>query len=354
MRENEYNCEIINENKNMENSHYLNRRKFISTLISAAIATGLYPISSMASMKLNKGKMPTRPLGKTGYRVGMFSLGGQATIEIPGKEDQAEAIIHRALDLGVNYIDTSAYYGRPPQGEEQTPFQGTSERNIGRVLKHRRSEVFLATKTHDRSYDGAMRHLEKSLNNLQTDKIVLWQIHNVRDAENEDIEKIFAEDGVLKAMLKAQEEGIVKYLGITGHQSPDRLRILLERFPFDAVLTAVNAADKHYDPVIEKLLPTATDMNVGIIGMKIPARDRIFSHGGIITMKQAIDYVLTLPVSTIIIGCDTIGELEENVEITKNFKPLSVNEMLEIEELTKPYYKDLQFFKGLSQWPQDW
>lgn len=338
----------------MQSSNYINRRRFIANLISAAIAAGLYPLDSMATVKLNKGKMPVRPLGKTGYSVGMFSLGGQATIEIPGKEDQAEAIIHRALDLGVNYIDTSAYYGRPKQGQDQLPLQGTSERNIGRVLKQRRSEVFLATKTHDRSYDGAMRHLESSLKNLQTDKIDLWQIHNVRGVENEDIEKIFADDGVLKAMIKAREEGIVKYLGITGHESPDQLRILLERFPFDAVLTAVNAADKHHEPVIEKLLPTATDMNVGIIGMKIPARDRIFSHGGIITMKQAIEYVLTLPVSTIIIGCDTIEELEENVEITKNFKPLSVDQMLEIEELTKPYYKDLQFFKGLSQWPQEW
>lgn len=338
----------------MKNSHYLNRRKFISTLISAAIAAGMYPMGSMASMKFNRGKMPTRPLGNTGFRVSMFSLGGQAVIEIPGKEDQAEELIHRALDLGVNFIDTSAYYGRPKPDEDQLPLQGTSERNFGRALKHRRPEVFIATKTHDRSYDGAMRHLESSIKNLQTDLIDLWQIHNVRSAENEDIEKIFADDGVLKAMLKAQEEGIVKHLGISGHQSPDPLRILLERFPFDTVLAALNVADKHHDPFIEKLLPIATEMNAGIIGMKIPARNRIFSNGGIVTMKQAIDYVYTLPVSNIIIGCNTIEELEENVEITKNFKPLSVNEMLEIEELSKPYYKDLQFFKGLSRWPQDW
>ena len=88
--------------------------------------------------------------------------------------------------------------------------------------------------------------------------------------------------------------------------------------------------------------------------MKIPARDRIFSNGGIINMKQALEYVFTLPVSTAIVGCDTIAELEENIQIAKNFSPLSEEEMLAIEQLTKPHYKDLQFFKGLSEWPADW
>ena len=87
--------------------------------------------------------------------------------------------------------------------------------------------------------------------------------------------------------------------------------------------------------------------------MKIPARDRIFSHGGIISMKQAMDYVLTYPVSTVIVGCDTIAELEENIEIANNFKPLTEEELLAIENLTKPYYNELQFFKGLSEWPVD-
>jgi predicted aldo/keto reductase-like oxidoreductase len=199
-----------------------------------------------------------------------------------------------------------------------------------------------------------MRHLEKSLKNLQTDQIDLWQIHNVKRKEREDLDKIFAKDGVLKAMQKAKEEGVVKFLGITGHESPDQLRTLIERYPFDAVLAAINAADKHHDPMIEKLLPTIVDKNIGIVAMKIPARDRIFSNGGIINMKQALEYVFTLPVNTAIVGVDTIKELEENVKIAKKFSPLTDDEMLAIEELTKPHYKDLQFFKGLSDWPKEW
>lgn len=333
------------------------RRKFIKKMIGLSVAAGFYSGSSSVTAMIKglaSGQLPTRPFGKTGLNVGLFSLGGQATVEIPGRDAEALAIINRAIDLGVNYIDTSAYYGRAKPGQEQLPLQGTSERYIGQVLKTRRKEVFIATKTHDRSYDGAMRHLEKSLKNLQTDKIDLWQIHNVKSKENEDIEKIFAKDGVLKAMQKAREEGIVKNLGVTGHESPDQLRILIERFPFDTILTAINAADKHHDPVIEKLLPTAVEKNVGIVGMKIPARDRIFSNGGIVTMKQAMEYVLTFPVSTVIVGCDNIRELEENIEIAKNFSPLNEDELLAIENLTKPHYKDLQFFKGLSDWPTDW
>ena len=341
----------------MKNSDFESRRKFIKKMIALSVAAGFYnctnPVSAVIDT-LAEGKMPTRPFGNTGFEVGLFSLGGQATVEIPGKEEEALAIINRALDLGVNYIDTSAYYGRAKPGENQLQLQGTSERYIGKVLKHRRDEVFIATKSHDRSYDGAMRHLEKSLTNLQTDKIDLWQIHNVKKPDREDLDKIFADGGVLKAMQKAKEEGVVKFLGITGHESPAQLSTLLNRFPFDTVLAAINAVDKHHDPMIENLLPTAVEKNVGIVAMKIPARDKIFSHGGIISMKQALEYVFTLPVSTAIVGCDTIAELEENIQIAKNFSPLNEEEMLAIENMTKPYYKDLQFFKGLSEWPKDW
>ena len=341
----------------MKKSTSDSRRKFLKSMIGLSVAAGFFSgTESIAAVvkALAEGKLPTRPFGKTGYNVGLFSLGGQATIETQGKNEEALAIINRAIDLGVNYIDTSAAYGRREPDQDKLLAQGTSERYIGKVLKHRRDEVFIATKTHDRTYDGAMKHLEKSLKNLQTDKIDSWQIHNVKGEEKENIDKIFAPDGVLKAMIKAKEEGIVKFLGVTGHESPDQLRLLIERYPFDTVLTAINAADKHHDPVIENLLPYAVEKNVGIVGMKIPARDRIFSHGGIITMKQAMDYVLTFPVSTVIVGCDNITELEENIQIAKDFGPLNEEELLAIEELTKPYYKDLQFFKGLSDWPKDW
>jgi len=333
------------------------RREFLQKMIALTALAGVAPYTDAFGQPfamISKGKLPLRPLGKTGHMVSIYSLGGQGSIEIPGKEDISVEIINRALDLGINYIDTAAAYGRQTPTVARADAMGTSERNMGQVMKYRRKEVFLASKTHDRTYDGSMRLLEKSLMQLNTDHLDLWQIHNVRMAEMETLDRITGEGGVLKAMIKARDEKMIRFIGFSGHEGPDVLNALNERFPFDNVLVAINAADKHHDPFIEKFLPNAVKNEMGIVGMKIPARDRIFANGGIITMKEAMDYVLTLPVSTVIIGLDKIAELEENIRIAKEFKPLTADQMLAIEEKTKPHYKDLLFFKNLSEWPADW
>lgn len=341
----------------MPDKHSNSRREFLQKMIALTALAGVAPYADtfgQSFAEIRKGKLPLRPLGKTGHMVSIYSLGGQGSIEIPGKEDISVEIINRALDLGINYIDTAAAYGRQTPTVARADAMGTSERNMGQVMKYRRKEVFLASKTHDRTYDGSMRLLEKSLRQLNTDHLDLWQIHNVRMSEMETLDRITGDEGVLKAMIRARDEKMIRFIGFTGHEGPDVLNALNERFPFDNVLVAINAADKHHDPFIEKFLPNAVKNEMGIVGMKIPARDRIFSNGGIITMKEAIDYVLTLPVSTIIVGLDKIAELEENISIAKEFKPLTADQMLAIEAKTKPYYKDLLFFKNLSEWPADW
>jgi len=333
------------------------RRKFLKKLIAGTSMVGLAPyMLSMESCSSTGSalKIPQRAFGNTGTNVGIYSLGAQATVEQVGMKDRAIEIVNKCIDLGINYIDTSAWYGMDGNSSEGDHLRGTSERHVGEVMKTRRSEVFLATKTHDRSYDGAMRHLESSLKNLQTDVIDLWQIHNVKDYPKEDIDKIFADDGCLKALIEAKEEGTVRFLGISGHENPLSMKDVIMRFDFDAVLMAINAADKHHNSFIENLLPTAVEKEMGIIGMKIPARDRIFDHGGIISMKEAMSYTMTMPVSTIIVGIDKISELEENVKIAQEFKPLTADELLAIENKVKPHYEHLQFFKGLSKWPTEW
>jgi len=332
------------------------RRDFLRKLIAGTSAMGMAPLLGSLQSCANPGsvlKIPQRPFGATGESVGIYSLGAQATVEQVGMRDQALAIVNKCIDLGINYIDTSAWYGMDGNSGEGDHLRGTSERFVGEVMKTRRKEVFLATKTHDRSYDGAMRHLESSLKNLQTDVIDLWQIHNV-GGRVEDFDMVFSEEGCMRALLKAKDEGVVRFLGFSGHQDPDPMKDLMDRYDFDAVLMALNAADKHHNSFIEKLLPSAVERNMGIIGMKIPARDRIFSHGGIITMKEAMSYTMSLPVSTIIVGIDKIAELEENVKIASEFEPLSAEEMLAIEEKVKPHYEHLMFYKGLSEWPEVW
>jgi aryl-alcohol dehydrogenase-like predicted oxidoreductase len=333
------------------------RREFLHRLISGTTVMGLAPYLISLEGCQGEGpvvKLPQRPFGKTGESVGIYSLGAQGTVEQVGMRDRAIEIVHRCLDLGINYIDTSAWYGKDGTSGEGDHLRGTSERHVGEVMKTRRGEVFLATKTHDRSYDGAMRHLESSLKNLQTDKIDLWQIHNIKGGGAEDMDKIFGDEGCLKALQNAKEEKTVRFLGITGHADPAPMKEMIERHPFDTVLMALNAADKHYNSFIEKLLPVALEKEMGIIGMKIPARDRIFDNGGIISMKEAMSYSMTLPVSTVIIGLDRVEELEENIRIAREFEPLTADEMLAIEEKVKPHYKHLMFYKGLSEWPEDW
>jgi uncharacterized protein len=314
----------------------ITRRSFIHSVFSRAALAMFSRFSGFINTHVQKesplSTMPTRLLGKTGFHVSLLSLGGQATLEDETKHDLALEIIHKALDLGVNYFDTAAAYGH-----------GISELYIGEVMKTRRSEVFLASKTYDRSYDGSMRSLEKSLKRLQTDHLDLWQLHNIQT--NTDVDFILSREGAVKALEHAREQGVVRFTGITGHKDPFVLRRALEQYSFDAILMALNAADKHQASFIDHLLPFAVEKNMGIIGMKVPSRGRIFHEHGIKTMEQAMRYVLTLPVSTIAVGISTIRELEENVQIACSFQPYTPAEMSELEKLTQPYSADALWYR---------
>jgi aryl-alcohol dehydrogenase-like predicted oxidoreductase len=311
-------------------------------------------LPSLPNNPVTTRAMPTRNLGRTGYRVGIFSLGGQAAIEQPNNEAVAVPIIERALDLGVNYIDTSARYG----GEQRW-----SERHIGQVMKRRRGEAFLASKTHDRTRDGSLKLLEKSLQLLNTDHLDLWQIHHL--SKKEEIDRIFAPGGAVEALVKARDEKIVRFIGVTGHADPDVLLEAIRRFPFDTILMAVNAADPHHMSFTDQLLPTAVEKEMGIIGMKIPARGRILSswtpppldmqpatyatnRSGTLTMAEAMRYTLSHPVSTVIVGVDTIAQLEQNVGIARTFTPLSASQMAALTAKAEPIKKQALFFRP---WP---
>ncbi len=307
----------------------LSRRDFVKAGAAGAAAVALSPQLAAAARPAG---MAERAFGRTGHRVRLFSLGGQATLEKAGTRDESVAIINRAIDLGVNYIDTAAGYGR-----------GISQTYIGEVMQTRRKEVYLATKTHDRTYDGSMRLLEESLRLLQTDRLDAWQIHRL--GTEEELDQILGPDGALKAMEKAKAEGMVRFAGVTGHTDPDVLMHAIERYPFDQILMALNAADPHYLPFTTQLLPLAAKKNLGIVAMKIPARGRIFRDGGLRTMRDAMHWTLSHPVSTVIVGCDTVAQLEENVAIATAFKPLGQPELARISALTEGYAREAMWFK---------
>ena len=322
---------------------------------SAALPDVVSGQSGPPSHPATSDSMPTRNLGKTGHKVGIFSLGGQAALEKPNNEASAVPIIEKALDLGVNYVDTSSIYGGPDRWSEQY---------IGKVMKHRRGDAFLATKTKERTRDGSMRMIETSLKLLQTDHVDLWQLHDIGTMT--DINEIFAKGGAMEALLEARDQKIVRYLGITGHYRPDALIEAIHRHPFDTILMAVNAADPHHYSFSEHLLPLAVEKQMGIIGMKVPARGRILSSwtpppieqqkhmwegmvlaptSGTLDMQQAMYYSLSLPVSTVIIGCDSIAQLEQNVHLAREFTPLNQQQMMALNEKAQPVSKQALFFR---------
>jgi aryl-alcohol dehydrogenase-like predicted oxidoreductase len=351
------------EPKNADKSPNKNRREFLKTggaitaglVASAALPAGASTLPSLPSNPATPHAMPTRNLGKTGYKVGIFSLGGQAALERPDNAAVAVPIIEKALDLGVNYIDTSSIYGGP---------QRWSEQYVGQVMKHRRSDAFLASKTIDRTKDGSLRMLETSLKLLNTDHLDLWQLHDI--GTDNEVQKIFAKGGAMEALLQAKDQKMVRFLGITGHFRPEPLIDCIHRYPFDTILMAVNAADPHHYSFSEKLLPLAVEKQMGIIGMKVPARGRILSSWtppsleqqkhmwegmvpaptpGTLDMKQAVFYALSLPVSTIIIGCDSIAQLEQNVQLARDFTPYNHTQMEALVAKAEPVSKQSLFFR---------
>ena len=312
------------------------RRDFmkVSGAGTAGFVLGQRPEAAAAEVRgsTTPPPMPERPLGKTGHNVRLFSLGGQATIERPDTDAESEAIINRAIDLGVNYIDTAAAYGR-----------GISQIYIGRVMATRRNEVFLATKTHRRSYDESMQLLDQSLESLQTDHLDLWQLHNLTTMEQ--LDQVFADDGAIHALEKARSDGTVRFLGLTGHANPDVLMEFMRRFDFDTILLALNPADKYHRPFMDELLPEANRRQMGVIAMKIPARGRIFRDGGLTSMEEALNWTMSQPISTVIVGCDTVAQLEENISVAANFQPLNSSQMVAIEAKVGDYPMEASFFK---------
>ena len=269
-----------------------------------------------------------RALGKTGFQAGVFGLGGAFAIARDPK--QAEIILNRALDLGVNYIDTAPTYGG-------------SEANIGRALEGRRREFFLASKTLDRTYDGTMRLFQQSLKRLRTGHLDLLQLHGVHTEG--DLDKILARNGALRALEELKDAGDIRFTGITGHRDPRVLLKGIREYDFDCLLLPLNAADTHFRPFQEELLQEALKRNMGVIAMKVASYGRIFKREGITSMEQALSYVLSFPVSTAVIGISSLEELEENVRIATHAKPLSRESLAHLEGLVKPYYKEANFFK---------
>jgi aryl-alcohol dehydrogenase-like predicted oxidoreductase len=259
---------------------------------------------------------PQRELGATGVQVPLIGYGTAPlgkTDKIP--MEQGIACLNRAIDLGITYLDTSPDYGSEPV--------------LGEVMKTRRDEVFLATKINNRSRDGVRKELEDSLQKLQTDHVDLIQVHAVNAWA--DLDMVLAPDGALSALEQARQEGLVRFIGITGHARPNVLGEALKQYPFDTVLVALGMADRLVTSPETFCLPLAAERNIGVIAMKV------FGHGEFQDRELALRYSLGLPgVSLAILGMDSIKHVEENVELAHAFRPLEEQEEAKLIEMVRP------------------
>jgi aryl-alcohol dehydrogenase-like predicted oxidoreductase len=274
--------------------------------------------------------IPKRRLGKTGVEVTILGLGGEGVLRTHGLEAEASALINRALDLGITYCESARAYDG-------------CESYYGKALRERRKEVFLAGKSHARNKAGALAHLHETLRNMRTDHLDLWQVHDVRSAD--DIEEIFAPGGAIEAFVEAREKGLVRFIGVTGHQDPAVIRACIERFPFDTVLLPVNPAEPAHRSFSAEVVPLAREREMGIVGMKVYLRGLVARLPGHPGMAPYLRFALSQPVSNVIIGCDDLEQLAENVRLAGSFVPMTAAEQQELIRRVAPAARQLMYYK---------
>jgi aryl-alcohol dehydrogenase-like predicted oxidoreductase len=263
--------------------------------------------------------IPYRTLGRTGERVSAIGLGGYHLGKPYLEESESIRIIRTAIDRGVTFLDNSWDY-----------YDGQSELRMGKALRDGyRQRAFLMTKIDGRDKPTAARQIDESLRRLQTDRVDLLQHHEV--IRIDDAGRIFAADGAMQAVLEAKHAGKVRYIGFTGHKSPEiHLKTLAtaasHQFRFDTVQMPLNVMDAHYQSFEKKVLPLLVKQEVGVLGMK-PMGDAVILESKTATPIECLHYAMNLPTSVVITGCDSMERLEQALSAARSFRPMSPREV---------------------------
>ena len=336
--------ELAREQKNS----VVTRREFLEMGVAASLAAGTENIAWAAD---TKAEVPRRTLGRTGEKVSMVGLGGY---HIGSQKDEQESIriIRTALDSGINFLDNCWDYN-----------DGHSEIRMGKALRDGyRQRAFVMTKIDGRTKKAAAQQIEESLRRLQTDRIDLLQFHEI--IRMEDPDRVFAAGGGMEAAVEAQKAGKVRYIGFTGHKSPDIHLKMLEtadthQFHFDTVQMPLNVMDAHYNSFGQKVLPVLVKKEIGVLGMK-PMGDGLILRSKTVEPIECLHYAMSLPTSVVITGCDSVGRVEQAVTAAKTFKPLSETQVAALLAKTKDAarngefegYKTTTNFDGTAHNPQ--
>jgi predicted aldo/keto reductase-like oxidoreductase len=286
---------------------------------------------------LAEAPMPMATLGKTGMKVSRFTLGGYHYLR--NGEEEAIRIVHRAIDLGVNFFDSAHKYNA-----------GASDFVYGKALKGGlRQKVYLMSKAQFRERYSAMRQLEETLERMQTDYLDLWQCHEV--VSHDEVDRILSPNGALEAFVRAKEQGKVRHIGFSGHRDPTVHQRLLEAFDgWETAQFPVNLIDPHYLSFIENVIPKARQKGVGVIAMKSNAIGNI-TKNKVATIAECLRFAWSQDIDTLVSGVETVQQLEENVLACKTFQKMSSAEISALLERTKrgPYGSKIEQYKMPEQ-----
>jgi aryl-alcohol dehydrogenase-like predicted oxidoreductase len=274
----------------------------------------------------------TRAFGRTGLRVEAVSLGGEGVLRTHARPGDAVPVVLEALRQGVRYCDTAPAY------DDSQDYYGEAFRTQSGA----RENVVLASKTHERGKDSALRLLDDSLRRLGTDRLDLWQMHDLRDAR--DLRFIFAKSGAIAAAERAKAEGKVRFVGLTGHHDPGILLEAMDGYDFDAVLLPINPADSARMPFITTVIPRAREKGMAVIGMKVMAAGQLVADGAA-TPEECIRYAIA-HADTVIIGCSSPAEVRENLRIGRTATPMTAEEQRAIERRLAPRAARYSYFKA--------
>ncbi|MBI3006080.1 MAG: aldo/keto reductase [Ignavibacteriales bacterium] len=292
----------------------ISRRNFLK---AASGALGISALAASAQSGPSPASIPQRPLGKTGLRVSILGLGCVDIGHGPHSVSEGAKIVEACIDAGINYIDCASSYGN-------------AEVKVGEVMKTRRKEVVLTTKTLERSKEDSWKEINRSLERLNTDYVDLLQIHSINSLGQ--LDSVTGKNGALESVIRAKEEGMCRHIGITGHTRPSVIKEALNRFPFDTTLVPLSSTDKLIDDFGDVLFPLAQTNAFGIIAMKVLSAGRVTKYPA-----ESLRFAMTLPISTAIVGMGTLDEVRQNVETARNFKPMTDAEMNALVEKTRSF-----------------
>jgi predicted aldo/keto reductase-like oxidoreductase len=301
---------------------------------------------------MTRGEVPYRKLGTTGESVSMVGIGGFHLGKPDLEESEAIRIVRAALDEGINFLDNSWDYNG-----------GQSELRMGKALQGGyRERAFLMTKIDGRDRETAARQIDESLARLRTDHVDLLQLHEIIRANDPD--RIFAPGGALEAVIEAKRAGKTRFIGFTGHKSPDVHTKMLDAavrhgFRFDTVQMPLNVMDAHYESFEKRVLPLLVDREIGVLGMKSMG-DHIILEAGVVTPIECLHYAMNLPTTVVITGCDSMRILEQALFAARTFRPLRPEEVTSLLAKTTAAaqrgafekYKTSEQFDSTTQHPE--